>query len=461
MAMGRTSRIRTNFKSCKKSITILHALWAAAIGLALVFFSGCMGSASGTIGLKGGVDFSMTVTPGAQTVTAGKTVTYTLTFNPPATVGGVTFTISGVPAGAVASLSPGVDPIQGTRTLSVFTTTNTPVGTSQINITASDSTGSQTATIGVTVAPAADFTLSVTPNTQIVRPGGSTTFTVNVGFTGSTVGPVNLTTIGLPPGATASFDHSSFSASGTAILTVTAGSQIVTETDPFDVVALDSSGSLSDELFLSIFPADFFLRQSVGPVEVTAGGNISGEIDVAALGGTPGTVTFSASGLPNGATASFSPSTVTGAGSTIVTINTQDFAAPNFYTVTVTGTDASGSNFVTFPFMIVTGNSTAGFFLTARPIDQEVNAGQSASYLIVATPTGGTLPSLTFSVQIALSDVTGNVVPLSNPGTYELIVDTLSTQGNNGTSVTVTAMSPTGPQTLQLGLTIDTPPPDP
>lgn len=446
----------------KSAITGLRALLTAVTSLALILFSGCGGSTSTAIPVtKGGVDFSMTVTPGSQTVAAGKVATYTLTFNPPASVGAVSFTISGVPAGIQASISGGFDPVKGTKNLNVITTTNTPVGGAQMTVTANDSTGSQTVTFGVTVAPAEDFTLSVTPNSQIVRPGGSTTFTVNVGFSARTVGPVNLTTVGLPAGATASFDQSSFSASGTATLTVTAGPQIVTETDIVDVVGSDSSGSLSDELFLSIFPADFFLRQSVGPVEVTAGGNISGEIDVANLGSTPGTVTFSASGLPNGATATFSPSTVTGAGSTIVTINTEAFAAPDIYTVTITGTDASGSNFVTFPFMIVTGNFNAGFFLTARPIDQEVDAGQSASYIIVATPTSGPLPPLTFSVQIALSDVTGNVVPDNAPGTFELIVDTLSTQGDNGTSVTVTAMGPNGPQTLQLGLTIDIPPPDP
>src|SRR5262249_32317131 len=152
--------------------------------------------------------------------------------------------------------------------------------------------------------------------------------------TGTPTGPVNLSVVGLPPGATASFDHNPVTASGTYTLTVTAGPEIITAIAPMDVIGSDSAGTIKVSIAFSIIPADFSLTHAVGLVEVNAGGTVTGQILVVGLFATPGTVNLSASGLPAGITATFNPSTVVGAGSSTITIATDTSVAPGDFNLT-------------------------------------------------------------------------------------------------------------------------------
>ena len=61
------------------------------------------------------------------------------------------------------------------------------------------------------------------------------------------------------------------------------------------------------------------------------------------MSGAAESVTLSVSGVPAGATASFSPSSVTSGGSSTLTINAGT-AAPGSYTLTVTGTAPSATH---------------------------------------------------------------------------------------------------------------------
>ena len=85
----------------------------------------------------GGIDFTMAVTPGAQTAGNGNGARYTVTVAPPAMIGFVNLSVSGLPAGVNAAFSPGFD-VNGSRDLNVFTTATTPQGNAQLTITASD-----------------------------------------------------------------------------------------------------------------------------------------------------------------------------------------------------------------------------------------------------------------------------------------------------------------------------------
>jgi hypothetical protein len=74
-----------------------------------------------------------------------------------------------------------------------------------------------------------------------------------------------------------------------------------------------------------------------------------------ATGGSVGTVTFSASGLPPGVTASFNPASVTGAGTTTCTLTEQPgsvqpngaYTTPGIYTVAISGTGSGISAYIT------------------------------------------------------------------------------------------------------------------
>ncbi|WP_030491145.1 S8 family peptidase [Micromonospora chokoriensis] len=107
-------------------------------------------------------------------------------------------------------------------------------------------------------------------------------------------------------------------------------------------------------------PADDF---SVG-VSPTAGstapgGSVSATVSTATTSGSAQSVSLSASGLPSGATASFSPATVTSGGSSALTIATSASTPSGTYSVSVTGTGTAGTRSATYS-LTVTGSGGGG-----------------------------------------------------------------------------------------------------
>ena len=92
-------------------------------------------------------------------------------------------------------------------------------GTYVASFTVTDNGGASSAAATRTIT-VADFSLSATPASRTVLPGGSTTYSATVtgtsGFTDSVAFSVN----GLPSGATASFSPASVVGSGSSTLNV-------------------------------------------------------------------------------------------------------------------------------------------------------------------------------------------------------------------------------------------------
>jgi hypothetical protein len=74
---------------------------------------------------------------------------------------------------------------------------------------------------------------------------------------------------------------------------------------------------------------------------VVRGQSTSYTVSVTPSGGFGGTVTFSVSGLPRGATASFNPPSVGGSGSSTMTVTTQKKTPRGTHTLTIAGTSGS------------------------------------------------------------------------------------------------------------------------
>jgi hypothetical protein len=96
-----------------------------------------------------------------------------------------------------------------------------------------------TATDGST----ASFTMSATPSSQTVTAGTNTTYTVNVSPAGGFTGAVGLSASGLPAGATASFNPTSITTSGSSTLTVSTPGSTAAASYPLTIKG--TSGSLS------------------------------------------------------------------------------------------------------------------------------------------------------------------------------------------------------------------------
>ncbi|GAA3752406.1 hypothetical protein GCM10022225_41070 [Plantactinospora mayteni] len=102
---------------------------------------------------------------------------------------------------------------------------------------------------------------------------------------------------------------------------------------------------------------DFSVSVSPGAGSTTPGGSVSATVSTATTAGAAQSVTLSASGLPSGATATFSPATVTSGGSSALTIATTGSTTPGTYPLTITGTGASATRSTPYT-LTVTGTST-------------------------------------------------------------------------------------------------------
>ncbi|WP_328421041.1 M4 family metallopeptidase [Micromonospora sp. NBC_00389] len=85
---------------------------------------------------------------------------------------------------------------------------------------------------------------------------------------------------------------------------------------------------------------DFSVALSPTAGSVNPGSSAFTTVATATTSGTAQTVTFSASGLPSGASAAFSPASVTSGGSSTLTISTSAGTPPGTYSVTVNGVGA-------------------------------------------------------------------------------------------------------------------------
>ncbi|MGI5524734.1 S8 family peptidase [Micromonospora sp. CA-259024] len=100
---------------------------------------------------------------------------------------------------------------------------------------------------------------------------------------------------------------------------------------------------------------DFSVSVSPTSGSTAPGGSVTATVGTATTAGSAQSVSLSASGLPAGATASFSPSTVTSGGSSTLTIATSASTPAGSYPVTITGSGAAGTRTATYT-LTVTGS---------------------------------------------------------------------------------------------------------
>jgi hypothetical protein len=89
---------------------------------------------------------------------------------------------------------------------------------------------------------------------------------------------------------------------------------------------------------------DFSISANPTSLSLQQGASGTSIITTAVTSGSAQTVSLSASGLPSGATASFSPTSITGAGSSTLTISTASSTPAGTYLVTVTGRGTSATH---------------------------------------------------------------------------------------------------------------------
>ncbi|GGG69379.1 hypothetical protein [Edaphobacter dinghuensis] len=327
-------------------------------------------------------DFSISATPSSQTVAQGNnTTTYTATVT---ALNGFTDTVSpsvsGLPAGATASFVPASAVNPRTWALRVATTSTTPAGTYTLTITGTSGTLSHSATVMLIVQGAPDFSISASPSSQTVTPGNSITYTTSISALNGFASTVNLSVSGLPNGVTASISPASVSGSGSATLTVSTATTTAMGTYTLTITGTSGTLSHSATATLVVPGPDFNITASPGSQTVTQGNNTTYTASINALNGFTNGVNLSVSGLPAGATASFSPTSVSGSGSATLTVSTATTTPTGTYTLTISGTSGTLSHSTTVTLVV---NATTGGGLPTGWTDQDIGSvgiAGSASY---------------------------------------------------------------------------------
>ncbi len=308
-----------------------------------------------------------------------------------------------------------------------------------------------------------DFALSAAPSAVSVRPGGAgVASTIAISRTGGFTGAVSLSATGLPAGVSASFSPASATGASstlTFIAATTAAPATATVTVTGTSGTLGRSTTVALTVQIAVQP-DFTIAASPSTLTVNRGASATSTIAVTRTNGFTGTVALTASGLPSGVTASFNPSSVTGASSTL-TFRASSTATTGLRNVTVAGTSGTLSR-TTVIALTVQQTSTGDFTVAASPASITVTRGASATSTIAISRTGGFGGAVSCTAAGLPSGVSGAVSPTSTTGASAVLTLTASAAATQGVfSSTVSCTSGALTRTAPISVTVaDAPAPD-
>jgi len=214
--------------------------------------------------------------------------------------------------------------------------------------------------------------------------------------------------------------------------------------------------STFDNVTLSTPAPDFSISPSPSSQTVTAGGSTSYTASVTPINGFTGTVNLSVSGLPTGATASFSPTSIGGSGSSTLSISTSTTASTGAFTLTITGTGVSTTH-STAVNLTINPPPAPDFSISPNPSSQTVTAGGSTSYTASVSPLNGFTGTVNLSVSGLPSGATGTFNPtsISGSGSSTLSISTSSTASTGSFTLTITGTSASLSHSTTVSLTIN------
>jgi len=296
-------------------------------------------------------NFTLSPNPNTVTITPGSKGTSMIAIAPlNGFSGSVTLSASGLPSGVTASFTP--NHATTTSTLTLTASAAAATGTVTVTITGKSGKLTNTTTLSLTVsAPVQSFSLTAAPKTvTIVKGVGSGTSTITIAPSNGFSGNVTLAASGLPKGVTASFSPSP--ATSTSVLTLTASATATNGTVTVTITGTSGSLSATTTITLTVNPLGHFsLSASPEKLTVAPGSSGTSTITLNPINTFDQSVTLSASGLPSGVTASFSPNPATS--TSTLTLAASGSAATGKSTITITGTFESLSHKITVTLKVV------------------------------------------------------------------------------------------------------------
>ena len=303
-------------------------------------------------------------------------------------------------------------------------------------------------------ASAPHFSLTASPAAITIAPGTSGVSQINLAASGGFNDAVTFSTGVLPSGITASFSTPSITGSGSTTLTLTTSSTTALQTYPITVQGASSSQTVSLTLNLTVAPPDFSLSASTTLATVATGGSVGATITVAPLYGFTGVVNLTATGMPSGVSASFSPTSLTASGNSTLTLAAQSTAAPGTYSITVQGASGTLTHTASF-ILVVTG--APDYTLSATPAAVSPGVGGSASSTIAVAALNGFSGEVSLAASGMPSGVTASFAPPSITG-FGVSALTLTVSGSTASGmypITVQGTSGSLLHTVTVTLTVN------
>ena len=194
-------------------------------------------------------------------------------------------------------------------------------------------------------------------------------------------------------------------------------------------------------------------------VSVEQGQTATDSVTISAINGFSGAITLSASGLPTGVTASFSPSMVTGSQGSTLTLTAAGNATVGPATVTITGTSTgTGTTGTTTSSTTITVTVIAkpDFTMTATPTAVSVAAGSTSTASVAIAFVGGLTGSVAVQASGLPAGVQANFSPNSVNANGSVTVSFFAQPGtaNETANVTLTGTNGQGTTAITHSITI-------
>jgi len=284
-------------------------------------------------------------------------------------------------------------------------------------------------------------TFSLFGNGASVMQGSTATTSITVLPVNNFTGTVALSISGLPSGVTAAFSPASIAnGSGASTLTFTAAANATVPAAPVALTVTGTSGATTKTttIRLTVVGRPDFSITAAPPaaVTITPGSNPTATLTVASLFGFTGSVSISATGLPSGVSANFSPSSVNGSGTIVVNFNAQSSTPAGTTNISIVGTSGSLTHSATIA-LTVTGSSDFSLAATNASVVQ----GGTGTSTVTVTPRGGFTGSVALSASGLPAGVTASFNPASTTGTSTLTFTAAASAQANTTTVTITGSS--------------------
>lgn len=448
---GVTAAFDPNPASTSSTLT-LTASSGAAVGTATVTITGQSGQqtavTSFSLTVKAAVpNFSLSAYPGAVTIAkggaAGQTVITVVPVN--GFSGAVTLTSSGVPSGVRASFSS--NPTGSSSTLSLTAASTASSGTATVSITGTAGNLKHNTTIQLTVTALPTYTLSASPNNVSLSQTGKGTSTITITPLNGFNGDVTLSASGLPSAVTAAFGKNPTTTSST--LTFTAGAAATPGTSTVTITGKSGSLAETTTLSLRVTPA-YTVSANPTILSVEQGTTANSTITITPMNGFDGSVNLSASGLPNGVTATFvsNPATT----SSTLKLTASLTASTGAATVTVTGTSGSLAQTTTIK---VTVTPAPNFALSVKSSNLSINQAGQGTNTITITPKNGFSSAVSLSASGLPKGVTASFRPNPATATSTLILTAAATAPTGSVSITINGTSGSLSHNCTIKLTIN------